>query len=180
MKLLKDILQSKERKELHVVFPDQTLEDALNIMLDHGIHHLVVVEKDNMERKPDKDGFISHGIPIGMISDRDMRVAINTPILDSEKIELLSLGETLENLLKVVKEHKVKEIMSSPVIKKELETPISSAINLMVQQDINALPVVHKDSHELVGIVTRTDLLSLLKGILEEEQSIAETGSSFA
>ena len=53
---------------------------------------------------------------------------------------------------------KAKDIMSSPVVSVEADTPILQAVRIMLQRRVSGLPVVDKDCH-LVGIVTEGDFL---------------------
>jgi CBS domain-containing protein len=52
----------------------------------------------------------------------------------------------------------VKDIMTSPALSVEAESPISQAIGLMLTKRISGLPVLDKEGH-LVGIVTEGDFL---------------------
>jgi CBS domain-containing protein len=53
---------------------------------------------------------------------------------------------------------KAKDIMTSPVISVDQDTPILQAIRIMLQKRISGLPVVDKSGH-LIGIVTESDFL---------------------
>ena len=53
---------------------------------------------------------------------------------------------------------KVKDVMTSPVISIEPETPVLQAVRIMLQRHISGLPVIDKDGR-LVGIVTEGDFL---------------------
>jgi CBS domain-containing protein len=52
----------------------------------------------------------------------------------------------------------VKEVMTSPVLSVEPDSPILQAIRIMLQRRISGLPVVDKEGH-LVGMVTEGDFL---------------------
>src|SRR5271166_1095126 len=52
----------------------------------------------------------------------------------------------------------VKDVMTSPVLSVESDSPILQAIQIMLQRHISGLPVVDKQGH-LVGIVTEGDFL---------------------
>jgi CBS domain-containing protein len=53
---------------------------------------------------------------------------------------------------------KVKDVMTSPVVSVEPDSPISQAIRIMLQRGISGLPVIDKQGG-LVGIVTEGDFL---------------------
>ncbi len=55
----------------------------------------------------------------------------------------------------------VKEIMVSPVTTVTPETSVAEAAAMMIQRGIGCLPVVERA--QLVGIVTKTDLLRCLR-----------------
>jgi CBS domain-containing protein len=53
---------------------------------------------------------------------------------------------------------KVRDVMTSPVISVEPDTPVLQAVRIMLQRHISGLPVIGKDGR-LVGIVTEGDFL---------------------
>lgn len=61
----------------------------------------------------------------------------------------------------------VKEIMTHPIITIAPETPVAEAVDLIMSRDIGCLPVVQDD--ELVGIVTKTNLLQRLRTLSATE-----------
>lgn len=58
----------------------------------------------------------------------------------------------------------VKGYMTRKVVVVSPEAPVSEVQTLMVTHDIGRLPVVDPDTGDLVGIITRTDLLKVLYG----------------
>ena len=56
----------------------------------------------------------------------------------------------------------VKDVMTSPVLSVELDSPILQAIRIMLQRHISGLPVIDKEGR-LVGIVTEGDFLRRAK-----------------
>jgi CBS domain-containing protein len=53
---------------------------------------------------------------------------------------------------------KAKDVMTSPVVSVEPDTPVLQAVRIMLQRHVSGLPVVGKDGR-LVGIVTEGDFL---------------------
>jgi CBS domain-containing protein len=51
-----------------------------------------------------------------------------------------------------------KDVMTSPVVSVEADTPILQAVRIMLQRRVSGLPVVDKEGH-LIGIVTEGDFL---------------------
>ncbi len=124
--------------------PDTPLNVALATMLQKRIHRLPVVEES------------APGKLVGIISERNLRLAADSPFLEE------SAQEVLEHLAK----HKVKEIMKHAVVTVNEESPILEAAKLMRVSSIGGLPVL--DSAGLLsGMVTRTDLLDHLIRLME-------------
>jgi len=81
---------------------------------------------------------VENGKPVGIITERDLLKRV------------LPKSEVLRNM-------KVMEIMSTPLISVEPKVQIEEAAKLMFQKKIKKLPVVEKG--KLVGLVSLTDLL---------------------
>ncbi len=142
-KLVRDIMIS----EPTTASPDDSLGVAGRTLLDSGQKTLPIVDET--------------GEICGIITDRDLRLAADSPLLDEAPAEIL------ENLQK----HKVREIMTTAVHSIEAEAHIMEAAQLMRVANVAGLPVVEYDetgNHErLVGLVTRSMLLDYLILLLE-------------
>ncbi|HIE37993.1 MAG TPA: CBS domain-containing protein [Anaerolineales bacterium] len=57
------------------------------------------------------------------------------------------------------RQHRVEQVMRSPVITVAPDYPLEEAARLMIQHDIGGLPVVQEDGR-LVGIITRSDIFA--------------------
>jgi len=88
---------------------------------------------------------VSQGLLCGIISDRD----------------LLAHG-TLVNGELVLPERATMQVMTFHPITCRAGTPVSQLATLMLEHRIDALPIVNS-SNELVGLVTSSDLLALLR-----------------
>jgi CBS domain-containing protein len=118
--LVKDVMN----KHVITVEPDTPLLEAAQIMADNHIGCLVVVQK---------------GKPIGMVTERDILVAIASEVN--------------------IKKSKVKDIMTHYLITIGPNRPINKAIKLMTENKIKKLPVVDEKG-KLVGIITTSDIIS--------------------
>ena len=118
---------------------------------------------------------IDAGKIVGVFSEADILRSIKTTKKDLRLIypSVSSLGiafqeeVTQREILEAYDEigHRpVKEVMSKDVVTVESDTPLNEAIVQMVRKGINRLPVV--DKHELVGMVTRGDVI---RGLAKEE-----------
>lgn len=123
-------------KGVYSISRKTTVSSAIDLMLTNNVRHLVVLG----------DG----GTLVGIVSDRDLRLAAQSPYSVYEEEKADSFVETLT----------IDKVMT--------ETPeciypmasVSETARLMIDKRISALPVVRDE--EVIGIVTSTDLLELL------------------
>ncbi len=115
------------------VAPDTILREAVGIMNGAGHRHLLVVEDEKL---------------IGIVTDRDIRLAVNSPLLSQDAAERI---EMLNN-------YTVADCMTTEPMTVTPEMPIHEVAGLFSMYKFGALPVV--DGDELVGIITVTDLLN--------------------
>ena len=112
---------------------DKPLRTALELMQVHTIKHLPVVS--------------AGGHVVGVISDRDCRYALNSPVIMRERWQD---DDLIDNL-------RIRAVMTPAPIIVEPQAPASEAARLMLSHRIGCLPVMRAET--LVGIVTRSDLL---------------------
>ncbi len=127
------------------VTPATTLQEAVRLMMQGGFRRLPVVDEE--------------GQLIGIVTDRDLRLATDSPVVLHER------GER-EYLMTHVT---VGACMTPDPITVEPSTPAADAIRRMRDHRIGGLPVVMGD--ELVGIVTVTDILDAFLKFLESPKS---------
>ena len=118
-------------REVITVSPQTTAAEALRLCREKGIRHLPVIEEGRM---------------VGLISDRDLRLA--TPSLGDP-----NRAAALEKIL-------VGDEMSREITTADPEDPIEQAAMAMHERKIGCLPVVEGD--ELVGILTASDVMAAL------------------
>ena len=114
--------------------PQTTLMNVRQLMLDHHLHILPVVNRDKL---------------VGVVTWHDIHRAEAWDGVDFGGYELNSLLERLT----------AKEFMSYKPIAISPEATIGEAAYLMVENKIGGLPVVEDD--RLVGIITETDFCRL-------------------
>lgn len=113
------------------ILPEASLETAWKLMRKLRARHLPVINAD-------------HTV-VGMLSDRDL-------LLHGQRNEL---GEI------VFPEVSVSKVMSAEVISVSSGATASEMVSVMLDEKIDALPVVSPDGR-LKGLVTSSDLLALL------------------
>ncbi len=100
---------------------------------------------------------------VGVISERDLAHALGSPLVKLA-VRRHSNAPSVHNLDEIPREsRRVRDIMSTHVVSADPETPIRDLAKLIVTHDIGRIPIV--TGGQLVGIVTRGDLLSCLAGI---------------
>lgn len=130
------------RTDLVTVTPEDHLGTALARMADRDVHRLPVVQEQSGDV-----------LLVGIISDRDLRLAADSPFTGHDPEQI---AESLRHL-------SVGSVMTSDP---ELQvvfpsTPVSEAARIMIEGSLGGLPVVEQEHGRrfLVGLVTRTDLL---------------------
>lgn len=113
--------------------PTATIKEALQLLEDHRIRHIPIVN-DEYE-------------VIGIVSDRDVRDASPSTLLSPEE-----RGDELDN--------EIQMIMSSPVITVHPLDFVEEIARVFYEREIACLPVVN--DHKLIGIVTEKDMLYTL------------------
>jgi acetoin utilization protein AcuB len=122
--------------------PNHSIGAALARMRRGGFRRLLVVEKDKL---------------VGIITDRDLRLAMNSPFIMREGWYDSYLMEHIE----------VRSCMTPDPITLDADDSLLSAVRLMRTHKIGGAPVM--EDGRLVGIITETDLLDYLERILAEQ-----------
>jgi acetoin utilization protein AcuB len=109
--------------------PDTTLADALSVVRSHRIRHLPVLE---------------HGRLVGIVTDRDLRLAMPSPAHAADTTTALST-------------RRVADVMTPNVVTITADTPMEEAARQLCTNRIGCLPVM--DGPELIGILTDNDVM---------------------
>jgi acetoin utilization protein AcuB len=118
--------------------PSESVHDALERLEDQEIRHLPVVDGSRM---------------VGIVSDRDLR-EFRLPLMEE-----MDRPQYAAELMR----KPVSEAMNTEVIFVETGEPVSTAIDLMIEYAVGALPVVERDTGNLAGIVSYIDVLKALR-----------------
>jgi acetoin utilization protein AcuB len=128
------LVSSRTTTEVLTVTPDTTLSEALALTRERGIRHLPVVDGRRL---------------VGLVTDRDLRLAMPPPWADTAAQERFLLGART-----------VTELMTSDVRTIGPDMPVEVAARFFIEDRIGCLPVM--ENGELVGILTASDLLRAL------------------
>lgn len=110
---------------------DETVAAAAKLMRENHVGCLVVSDDQNGKR-----------VPVGMVTDRDITVAVVAPGLDADAIL-------------------VGDIMSSELLSVREDAGIAETVELMRVRGIRRLPVTDATG-ALVGLIAADDILGLL------------------
>lgn len=128
-------------RDPQVVSPEASIRQALKLMREGGFRRVPVVRE---------------GVLVGILSERDLRQAMNTPVLVHEK--------KLDDY--VLDQVKVGMCMSTQVYTLNPEDPLDKAARIMKEKKVGGCPVT--EGGELVGIITESDLLDYLIRSIQE------------
>jgi CBS domain-containing protein len=123
--------------EVVTITPENTLYEAARIMGENRIGSLIVMK---------------YKTPVGIITERDLLREVVDNEIALEK-DWLAGGAS-------IKEEKVEQIMSYPLITISRKCSIKEAAQMMIEKKIRRLAVT--ESGKLVGIVTSADLIRCL------------------
>lgn len=133
-------------RNLITIQPHEPLSKASNMMKSEGIRHLPVIDE--------------HGFLLGMLSDRDIKLASVTIKNDGQKSEHYIYGHS-----------KVQEFMTSPVHKVKESDSIEKITRDMLESKVSCF-VVEDEQEKTIGIITTEDLLIFLLDVLGQEKSV--------
>jgi len=128
---------------------DMLIPEARQLLTDHLFRHLPVVDKDNKL--------------IGVVSDRDLRSAYPSSVLDDEAQEVV---------FKTVEKTAVREIMSQNCSCLGTDSTLDDALMVFDRDKVGALPIV-TENDEVIGIFSMRDLTAAYKKLF----GVAEKGS---
>lgn len=124
------------------VEPDTALGDAIDLMKGNRCRQLPVVSR--------------RGEIVGIITDRDVRLAMNSPFVLHERADDITL---LENV-------PVEACMTPDPLTIDVNAPVALATEMLREYKFGALPVMR--GRKLVGILTVSDLLRSYATLLEK------------
>ncbi|MBY0383326.1 MAG: CBS domain-containing protein [Xanthobacteraceae bacterium] len=139
-------------REVIIVSPETSITDAASLMLSHHISGLPVVDKSGKLAGIVSEGDFLRRSELGTQTKRGfLRALIAGPGKEAEEF-------TRQTGRKII------DIMTPEPITVTEDTLLEEVVRLMEKHDIKRLPVVRND--RLIGLVTRSDLLRTLAGIV--------------
>ena len=153
-------IQGVMTKKVITATPGETVKDVVNKLSKNNISGVPIVDDENRV--------------VGMVSESDILQILKNK---SRKLSLIfpsshALGMTFEESIDFrelrevmieVQNYKVEEVMNRDVTTVGPEKTIAEVSNIMVQNNINRIPVVKRD--KIIGIITRGDIIKGLSSI---------------
>lgn len=121
--------------------PDTTVGEVLDILQSLEVRHLPIVDPQ--------------GELVGLASDRDLRGLTFVEATSSRPTLLERLQAPIRTLMR----------RDNPVV--EADAELGDVLDLMLEQRVGAVPVVHPGTRRLVGIISYVDVLRLVQKVLE-------------
>jgi CBS domain-containing protein len=120
--------------QLYSVSPSNTLKEAKGLIAQHSIRHLTVIQNGQL---------------VGILGKNDL-----------DRFSFPNKGELVELQTKLSENLSVEHLMTKSVHTLQHDDTIKEAAEMLSLSSYHALPVL--DGHNLVGIVTSTDLILYL------------------
>ncbi len=144
--LAKDIMT----KKVITISKDATLAELAKLLIKNKISGVPIVDKREEL--------------VGIVTEADLIVKeSNLPFPLSFSFAFLESYESYTKSTKEYLETRVEEVMSTNVKTAREDMPISKVVNIMINNNINRLPILNNDG-KLTGIITRADIIkSIIK-----------------
>lgn len=131
------------------ITPDTSLTDADNLLREYNIRRLPVVDAD--------------GDLVGIVTLGDIRQASPS---DATSLNIWELNYLLEKL-------QVERIMTVNPLTVYTNDTVAAAAALMMENKISGLPVLDPVDDSMVGIITESDIFSMIAQTWEETERMA-------
>jgi acetoin utilization protein AcuB len=132
------------RKPAITIDADASMHDAINLLKNHNIKMLPVMEKGRL---------------VGIVTDRDLKRASAS---DATSLEI-------HELLYLISKIKIKEIMTKNPIKVSEDYTVEETAEILLKHNISGVPVIDQH-HNIVGTITQNDVFRILISLTGAEK----------
>jgi len=145
------------RTEVPTVGPDASIGLVAKTLADNHITGVPVIEHEKI---------------IGIITETDIiareaDVDVPTPVPFLDAIFMADAGPEFDEEMRKVLAVNARQIMTAPVFNIKNYATLNQAATLMIDEGIHTIPVVNDDL-DLVGIVTRSDIVRVIARLENE------------
>lgn len=134
--------------EVVVIQDTDQVAYARNLMLKHGFSRIVVID--------------SKGVPVGIVTEKDIarKLRGNGAAWRKRPLDKIS----------------IRRVMHNDLITISSDTKVKESVEIMLKNDISSIPVI--DGEELVGIITKTDLMNFYQNKFKSKWKVSDLMSS--
>ena len=137
--------------------PDADVRTLAGLMFKHNLGALPIVE--------------ANGAPVGMVSDGDLFGRRPEDKRRAWWLGMLARDLAAPDLPEWETKRTARDVMSAPLVTVAPSTPVSTIAEMLQLQHLKRLPVI--EGGKIVGIVSRTDLLRVVKALPKEPEPSA-------
>ena len=146
---LKRLMQSVKARDIMTkkvvyVYKQTSSREIAKVMAKHNVSGIPVINDGEQVV-----GIISENDFLSRMGKKEIKSFMNIIALCLEDKGCLAMPISNQN---------AEDIMTSPVITANEETPVSDIVNLFAQKKINRVPILNQD-RKLIGIVSRANVL---------------------
>ena len=146
---LKRLMQSVKARDIMTkkvvyVYKQTSSREIAKVMAKHNVSGIPVINDGEQVV-----GIISENDFLSRMGKKEIKSFMNIIALCLEDKGCLAMPISNQN---------AEDIMTSPVITANEETPVSDIVNLFAQKNINRVPILSQDK-KLIGIVSRANVL---------------------
>ncbi len=134
-------------KKVVYVYKQTSSKETAKVMAKHNVSGIPVIDDGEQV--------------VGIISENDFLSRMGKKEIKSFMNIIALCLEDKGCLAMPIRNQNAEDIMTSPVITANEETPVSDIVNLFAQKNINRVPILSQDK-KLVGIVSREDALQTI------------------
>ena len=127
-------VQDLMTSDVYSAAPSAKLREVMGIMNRYACRQVPIVQGERL---------------VGIVSSRDVRLMVDSPVLDEDMAKRRSLLDSL----------RASNCMTTDVVTVKPATPLVRAAELLNLYKFNAVPVID-EFHRLVGILSVTDILA--------------------
>lgn len=143
-KVAKDIMN----KKVVTIKKDETIEKLTKLLIKNDVSGLPVIDDDN-----NIVGVVTEADIIMRESDLPFPISFSFSFLQNYESYTKSTKEYLQTKVENIMTKKTKTVLE--------DTPVHKITNIMINNNINRLPVVNA-KNKLVGIIARSDILKAM------------------
>jgi CBS domain-containing protein len=140
------------RTDVPVAAPSDSIATVARMLADSGLPGVPVVD----------DGKIVGVVTESDLIAREANVEVPTPLPFLDAIFVLDGGRDFDEDLRHVLAVTAGDLMTSPVFNILDTATLSQAATLMIDEHVNPIPVLDKETRELIGIVSRADIVRVI------------------